>query len=288
MRDRPLLLLIDDEQSLVENLTVLLKREGFDVITELTGAGGLQRFRDEAPDIVLSDVRMPKVTGIDVLEEIRRSSPETPVVLMTAQASLQSAIQSDAASMTKCGAAVETRASFHGELVQHTVRYDALHSSTARRNICPTRALLNQGYTVHLRPETETSWLVTPLGARIDLDNENGLHFLPLAPLVDNEVCYADLTDLAKHQLFADLGDGHTPTERATVEVVHGLTANERKVQLAHQRTHANHQSLYLLRDQLSTSTGVVVPATWGPHLPKCMSCMRCKMTALPSRTPRI
>ena len=93
MRDRPLLLLIDDEQSLVENLTVLLKREGFDVISELTGSGGLQRFRDEAPDIVLSDVRMPKVTGIDVLEEIRRSSPETPVVLMTAQASLQSAIQ---------------------------------------------------------------------------------------------------------------------------------------------------------------------------------------------------
>jgi len=93
MRDRPLLLLIDDEQSLVENLTVLLKREGFDVISELTGAGGLQRFRDEEPDIVLSDVRMPKVSGIDVLEEIRRASPETPVVLMTAQASLQSAIQ---------------------------------------------------------------------------------------------------------------------------------------------------------------------------------------------------
>ena len=93
MRDRPLLLLIDDEQSLVENLTVLLTREGFDVISELTGAGGLQRFRDEAPDIILSDVRMPKVTGIDVLEEIRRNSPETPVVLMTAQASLQSAIQ---------------------------------------------------------------------------------------------------------------------------------------------------------------------------------------------------
>ena len=67
MRDRPLLLLIDDEQSLVENLTVLLTREGFDVISELTGAGGLQRFRDEAPDIILSDVRMPKVTGIDVL-----------------------------------------------------------------------------------------------------------------------------------------------------------------------------------------------------------------------------
>ena len=93
MREKPLLLLIDDEQSLVESLTVLLRREGFDVVSELTGAGGVQRFKDDSPDIVLSDVRMPKVSGIDVLEEIRRSSPETPVVLMTAQASLQSAIQ---------------------------------------------------------------------------------------------------------------------------------------------------------------------------------------------------
>ncbi|MEJ2483466.1 MAG: sigma-54 dependent transcriptional regulator, partial [Gemmatimonadota bacterium] len=93
MRDKPLLLVIDDQESMVQSLTVLLRGEGFDVISELTGAGGLQRFRDESPDIVLSDVRMPKVSGIDVLEEIRRSSPETPVVLMTAQASLQSAIQ---------------------------------------------------------------------------------------------------------------------------------------------------------------------------------------------------
>ncbi|MFO7587603.1 MAG: sigma-54 dependent transcriptional regulator [Gemmatimonadota bacterium] len=93
MRDKPVLLLIDDEQHLVETVTVLLKREGFEVIAEFSGADGLRRFKEEQPDIVLCDVRMPKVSGIDVLEEIRKSSPETPVVLMTAQASLQSAIQ---------------------------------------------------------------------------------------------------------------------------------------------------------------------------------------------------
>lgn len=93
MRDKPLLLVIDDEKHLVETVTVLLKREGFDVISEFSGADGLKRFKDEQPDIVLCDIRMPKVSGIDVLEEIRRTSPETPVVLITAQASLQSAIQ---------------------------------------------------------------------------------------------------------------------------------------------------------------------------------------------------
>ena len=93
MRDKPLLLLIDDEQSLVETLTVLLNGEGYDVVSELTGAAGVKAFKELTPDIVLSDVRMPKMSGIEVLEEIRRTNPNAAVVLMTAQASLQSAIQ---------------------------------------------------------------------------------------------------------------------------------------------------------------------------------------------------
>jgi DNA-binding NtrC family response regulator len=93
MREKPVLLLIDDEQSLVESLTVLLKGEGFEVIPELTGPAGIKRFKDDSPDIVLTDVRMPKMSGIEVLEEIRKTNPDAPVVLMTAQASLQSAIQ---------------------------------------------------------------------------------------------------------------------------------------------------------------------------------------------------
>ncbi|TFG66472.1 MAG: sigma-54-dependent Fis family transcriptional regulator, partial [Gemmatimonadales bacterium] len=93
MREKPILLLIDDELGLVESLTVLLEDEGFEVVSELSGAGGVSRFKEVSPDIVLSDVRMPKTSGIEVLEEIRRTAPEVPVVLMTAQASLQSAIQ---------------------------------------------------------------------------------------------------------------------------------------------------------------------------------------------------
>ncbi|MFQ5890067.1 MAG: sigma-54-dependent transcriptional regulator [Gemmatimonadota bacterium] len=93
MRDKPVLLLIDDEQSLVETLSVLLKREGFEVVSALTGEKGLKKFGEARPDIVLTDVRMPRMSGVEVLQAIREKSPETPVVLMTAQASLQSAIQ---------------------------------------------------------------------------------------------------------------------------------------------------------------------------------------------------
>ena len=93
MSEKPLLLLIDDEQSVHDALGVLLKDEGFEVASALTGAEGLEKFETSKPDIVLSDIRMPKMSGVEVLEEIRERDSNTPVVLLTAQASLQSAIQ---------------------------------------------------------------------------------------------------------------------------------------------------------------------------------------------------
>ncbi|MFQ5678148.1 MAG: sigma-54-dependent transcriptional regulator [Gemmatimonadota bacterium] len=92
-KEKPRVLVIDDEQSMVETLSVLLAGEGFEVLSALSGAEGLEKFADTNPDVVLTDVRMPKVTGVQVLESIREEDPDTPVVLMTAQASLQSAVQ---------------------------------------------------------------------------------------------------------------------------------------------------------------------------------------------------
>ncbi len=88
----PKILIVDDEQGIVDTLTILLKREGFEVVSALSGADGIEKL-GEQPDVVLTDIRMPKVSGIDVLSEARARHPDVPVVLMTAQASLQSAIQ---------------------------------------------------------------------------------------------------------------------------------------------------------------------------------------------------
>jgi DNA-binding NtrC family response regulator len=89
---KPRILIVDDEESLVETLTVLLKREGFAVVSALSGNEAIEKLEGDL-DVVLADIRMPKVTGIDVLSETRSRLPDVPVVLMTAQASLQSAIQ---------------------------------------------------------------------------------------------------------------------------------------------------------------------------------------------------
>ena len=93
LRSAPTVLVIDDEAGILETLRILLKNEGFTVLTALGGKAGLDALETSSPDIVLTDIRMPTVSGIEVLAAVRARDPQLPVVLMTAQASMQSAIQ---------------------------------------------------------------------------------------------------------------------------------------------------------------------------------------------------
>jgi two-component system response regulator HydG len=90
--NKPAVLVIDDESAILDTLRILLKKEGFEVATAQGGKEGLEQIRAGEHDMILSDVRMPQVTGIDILQASRDQDPMTPVILMTAQASLQTAI----------------------------------------------------------------------------------------------------------------------------------------------------------------------------------------------------
>ena len=93
MSQKPSVLVVDDESGILDTLRILLRNEGFEVTTAQGGKAGLEQIRTGAHDLILSDVRMPQVTGLDILNAAREQDPMTPVILMTAQASLQSAIQ---------------------------------------------------------------------------------------------------------------------------------------------------------------------------------------------------
>ena len=86
-------LLVDDETSILDSLEILLKGEGYDVTTAAGGRAGLEALESDRYDIVVSDIRMPHATGMDILSKAREVDPETAVILMTAQASLQSAVR---------------------------------------------------------------------------------------------------------------------------------------------------------------------------------------------------
>ncbi|HEY0036001.1 MAG TPA: sigma-54 dependent transcriptional regulator [Longimicrobium sp.] len=89
----PKILIVDDEVGILDTLRILLKREGFQVETAVGGQAGIDRIADVRPDVVLSDVRMPGVGGLEVLMAAKESDPSLPVILMTAQASLQTAMR---------------------------------------------------------------------------------------------------------------------------------------------------------------------------------------------------
>ena len=89
----PCVLIIDDEAGILDSLRILLKNEGFTPHVALGGKQGLAQIEALSPDVVLSDIRMPAVTGLEILSAVRQKDPDTPVILMTAQATLQSAMQ---------------------------------------------------------------------------------------------------------------------------------------------------------------------------------------------------
>ncbi len=92
MSQKPSVLVVDDESGILDTLRILLRNEGFEVTTAQGGKAGLEQIRSGSHDIILSDVRMPQVSGLEILQAAHEQDPMTPVILMTAQASLQSAI----------------------------------------------------------------------------------------------------------------------------------------------------------------------------------------------------
>jgi two-component system response regulator HydG len=96
MTDRahaPTVLVVDDESGILQTLEILLRAEGFAPHVAHGGKAALELIPRLSPDIVLSDVRMPQVTGVEVLAAARAHDPDVPVILMTAQATLQTAMQ---------------------------------------------------------------------------------------------------------------------------------------------------------------------------------------------------
>jgi len=123
------ILIIDDEVGILETIRILLKNEGFTPYTALGGKKGLEQIAALKPQLILTDVRMPDVTGIDILASVRAHDPEAVVILMTAQASLQSAIGA-----VNNGAFYYIQKPFKNEELVMIVRRAAEHRHLRREN----------------------------------------------------------------------------------------------------------------------------------------------------------
>ena len=77
-------LVVEDEASFVEALTIGLRREGFEVVVATDGVQALELFDETQPDIVLLDVMLPKISGIDVCRQLRKRT-QVPIIMVTAK-----------------------------------------------------------------------------------------------------------------------------------------------------------------------------------------------------------
>ena len=86
------LLIVDDEKVAVKNLEHVMKKEGYEVTATQSGANALAHLDKQQFDVVLTDLRMEKVDGLQILEKCRENWPDTEVILITGYATLESAV----------------------------------------------------------------------------------------------------------------------------------------------------------------------------------------------------
>ncbi len=123
------ILIVDDQEMMRDALAATLAREGHEVVAAADGSAAINRLQNGRFDLLISDMKMPKMTGIDLLAEARKLRPDMPVVLMTAFATVQNAVDA-----MKLGAYDYIQKPFEGDEIKHLVDRTLEHNRLKLEN----------------------------------------------------------------------------------------------------------------------------------------------------------
>lgn len=87
------ILVVDDEESIREFFEIMLKREGYEVLTAANGREGLETLKKHQVDLVISDIQMPEMSGLEMLTSVKELDPETLFIMITAFGSTETAVE---------------------------------------------------------------------------------------------------------------------------------------------------------------------------------------------------
>lgn len=87
------ILIIDDEKAIRKTLTEILSYEGYKIEEASDGEEGLQKFREKIFDVVLCDIKMPKLDGIEFLDKVREINPDIPVIMISGHGTIETAVE---------------------------------------------------------------------------------------------------------------------------------------------------------------------------------------------------
>jgi len=91
-KEKVRILVVDDEEAIRGTVSSLLEEEGYEVTAVSSGEEALARFGDDPFPLVITDIRMGGMTGIDLLQGVKRLHPKTETIIMTSYASLETAV----------------------------------------------------------------------------------------------------------------------------------------------------------------------------------------------------
>jgi DNA-binding NtrC family response regulator len=133
------LLVVDDERDICKALEFLLSREGYSVVTAYSGKDALEKIGKEAFDLVITDLKMEGIDGMEVLEKALGKNPNLLVIIMTAFASVESAVEA-----MKKGASDYIVKPFINEDVKMTIRRLLEHKKVMNENLALRQQLSQQ------------------------------------------------------------------------------------------------------------------------------------------------
>ena len=167
------ILVVDDENSIIQTLSGILQDEGFEVISARDGETALQVVEDEGPDLVLLDISLPGLDGLEVLQQLKEHQPLLPVIMVSAYGNVENAVKA-----TRLGAYDFIEKPPHADKIILTVR-NALEMSRLaeenlqlRRRAVPPEEIIGQSQVMQqLREQVR---IVAPTNAWVLITGENG------------------------------------------------------------------------------------------------------------------
>src|SRR5689334_5921440 len=132
----PRILVVDDERSMRELLAIVLKREGYEVLVAENGASAIATLEREPVDILISDIKMPDVSGVEVLRAAKRIDQDILGIMMTAFASTETAVEA-----MRLGACDYLSKPFDVDLLKMKVREKIENRQLRQENVLLKRTL---------------------------------------------------------------------------------------------------------------------------------------------------